>query len=300
MSRTGVVLGTLNFKSPYVSEPFDTPKIQSFLTECLTRGVTELDTASYYRNCEALGQTDMMPLFKVSSKANPWHDNDFTSGRFGHLSRTHVFRQLDTSLVALGIDAFDTYYMHAWDYETPIKETMLAFDEAWRKEKFKIFGVSNVSMSHLAEMYDVSETLLIPSPRVYQGMYNVYCRRVEEIFPTLENLGMSFVAYNPLAGGLLSGKTMKTQTGRFKNPVYQNIFWNEDVITEIQRAGVNAEMCLAWLAAQPMVSKVVVGASTLDHLITNVTALTSPGPVEHDRITDLYMRVAQHQPPYWY
>ena len=291
----------MNFNSPHVSEPFDTPKIQSFLTECLASGVKELDTAFYYRNCKALGATEMMPLFKVSSKANPWHANDFTSGHMGQLSRTHVLRQLDTSLASLGIDAFDTYYMHAWDYETPIKETMLAFDEAWRKEKFKTFGVSNVSASQLWEMWGVSDTMLIASPKVYQGMYNVYCRCVEEIFPTLENLGISFVAYNPLAGGLLTGKTMNTREGRFSNPIYQSIFWNEDVIAEVQRTGLNAEMCLAWLAAQPMVSKVIVGASTLTHLKSNLRALTaSPHIEENARITKFYMRVAQHQPAYCY
>ena len=294
------VLGTMNFSSPHVSEPFDMPKIKSFLTECLASGVKELDTAFYYRNCEALGATEMLPLFKVSSKANPWQANDFTSGHLGQLRRTHVLRQLDTSLDALGIDAFDTYYMHAWDYETPIQETMLAFDEAWRKEKFKTFGVSNVSIPQLLKMWAVSDTMLIHSPKVYQGMYNVYCRRVEEIFPTLQDLSMSFVAYNPLAGGLLSGKPGKTQTGRFSNPVYQSIFWNDEVIAEVQRAGLSAEMCLAWLASQPMVSKVIVGASTLTHLKTNLKALASPWPVEHDRITTFYMRVAQHQPAYCY
>jgi aflatoxin B1 aldehyde reductase len=86
------------------------------------------------------------------------------------------------------VDHLDTYFLHCWDYQTPIEETLSAFDEQYRKDTFNLFGVSNISPEQLQMVIDICENNgeLSIKPHVYQGMYNIYCRRIDHFFTSFQ------------------------------------------------------------------------------------------------------------------
>jgi aflatoxin B1 aldehyde reductase len=306
-----IILGTLNFDYDYVSQSFNQTKIDQFLATSHSLGIDTIDSAYYYGNAERyLGNSPFIDLFKVNSKANPWFDNDFSNGKFGQLNRLGIEHQLTTSLNCLGFNAFDTYFMHCWDYETPIEETVAAFDHFYRQEKFSHFGVSNISPVQLQTIIDLVESEKYNvNIDVYQGMYNLYCRKVEELFPTFNDYNIQFQCYNPLAGGLLTGKYTVNKDkphppGRFcDNPIYQSIFWNDEVV---QRSSLlNADLALRWLRNNSLLrydDAVIIGCSTLDHLRKNVESLRSRDFTSDDiLITDsFYKETHTFQPNYFY
>ena len=207
------VLGTMNIEYPYSSNSNTSLEYyQSILEKYISQ--TEhpiLDTAYYYGNTKTekvLGK--ILPKLsrkpQIATKANPWFQNDFTNGQYGQLSCEELTRQLNTSLKNLEIEKVDYFYLHCPDYETPIQETLETCDYLWRKEKFDYLGISNYSKFQLQEIMNICEKNGLNVPRYYQGMYNMICRKVEEIFPLLDDYNIDFWAYNPLAGGLLSGK----------------------------------------------------------------------------------------------
>jgi len=286
------ILGTMNIEYPYTS----TPKVNK--TENYYQSIIEsycnleldqpiLDTAYYYGNTKTeriLGNIlNRIPEKKIqlATKANPWFNNDFTSGKFGQLSRYNLERQLTVSLENLQKEGVETFFLHCPDPETPIHETLDTCDELWRKEKFNTLGISNFSMDQIIEIMNVCETHGYESPQIYQGMYNVLSRRVEEIFPLLNDYGVDFWAYNPLAGGLLTGKysaglnAMESDC-RFKdNGIYQSIFWKPEVISKVQdmrNYGNAIELSLQWLKHHSCLreeDKIILGVSTIEQLEIN-------------------------------
>nr|XP_005986120.1 PREDICTED: aflatoxin B1 aldehyde reductase member 2 [Latimeria chalumnae] len=138
-------------------------------------------------------------VVKIATKANPWDGKT--------LKPESVRSQLETSLKRLKLQSVDLFYLHAPDHETPIEETLRACQELYKEGKFKEFGLSNYASWEVAEIYCICKHSGWILPTVYQGMYNATTRQVEtELFPCLRNFGMRFYAYNPLAGGLLTGK----------------------------------------------------------------------------------------------
>jgi aflatoxin B1 aldehyde reductase len=220
-----------------------------------------LDTAYYYANgkCEEI-LGEILPTLsrpvKIATKANPWFANDFTCGKYGQLAREPLTNQLLGSLSRLQQENVDAFFLHCPDPETPLKETLDTCDELWRRERFDRFGVSNFSVGQLAEILEICETEKFNAPVIYQGMYNLVARKVEGIFPLIREHGIDFWAYNPLAGGLLTGKYAmdtdddcigklhsesstgigklhsESSTGtRFHgNSIYQNIFWKPAIL----------------------------------------------------------------------
>ncbi|NBU34287.1 aldo/keto reductase [bacterium] len=297
-----IILGTLNFDYDYKSGEID---VSAFLRACLDKGVNVIDTASYYNRAEEyLGMCPELNQMKVNSKANPWKDNDFRSGILGQLSEHGIRRQLETSLKNLRLSSLDTYFLHAWDYSTPIYETLATFDTLHRQEKFRKFGVCNVSSDQLTKILKICELEKLTPPLVYQGMYNVYCRKIEELFPLLADYNMQFQAYNPLAGGILTGKytTGTVSGGRFDgNEIYKSIFWNDTVVK--YAGSLTADVSLRWLKQQPGVDSVIIGCSTLKHLQDNISYLHCDTPLqshEQDVIDTFYKNTHCFSPNYYY
>ena len=209
-----------------------------------------LDTAYYYGNTtteEILGKIlpELYITPKIATKVNPWLNNDFTNGILGQLSAIPFEKQLNTSLTNLGIESLEYLFLHCPDYETPTEEILETCEKLWRREKFNKFGISNFSHQHLSQVLTICENRGFNSPDVYQGMYNLVSRKIEEIFPLLDDYSIEFWAYNPLAGGLLTGKyntqtnmynkSTESENSRFKNnKIYQNIFWKEPILNHLE------------------------------------------------------------------
>ncbi|XP_061458160.1 aflatoxin B1 aldehyde reductase member 2 [Rhineura floridana] len=228
------VLGTMEFGRRAAPEASG-----AMLRAFLGRGHCELDTAHIYAGGESeriLGallaaQPKAAGPVKVATKANPWEGNT--------LKAECVRSQLETSLQRLQMTSVDLFYLHAPDHETPVEETLKACNELHREGKFKELGLSNYSSWEVAEIYTVCKANNWVLPTVYQGMYNATTRQVEtELLPCLRHFGIRFYAYNPLAGGLLTGKykyedkdLSQQPAGRFFGndwaQIYRDRYWKQ-------------------------------------------------------------------------
>ena len=281
------ILGTMTF-----GDQVDQASAEILLNRFHEAGHHELDTAHTYckgRTEEMLGRifrdTDNPDWF-IASKVNPWHD--------GGLQPAEVQRQFGEILQRLGRDSIDLLYLHSPDLDTPIEATLQACFELYQQGKFRHFGLSNYASWQVAEVVELCRRHGWMEPEVYQGMYNALTRDVErELFPCLRNYGMRFYAYNPLAGGLLTGKHRSLDqlpdAGRFKpERGYVERYWKReyfDVLGELQRACDSSavtpvEVAMGWLTHHSCMRAehgdgIILGASSIDHLDQNMAACAS-------------------------
>ncbi|KAM9444084.1 aflatoxin B1 aldehyde reductase member 3 [Clarias gariepinus] len=168
----------------------------------LERGHDELDTAFMYTDGHAetvIGAMHLPQTVRIATKANPWEGKT--------LKPESVRSQLETSLQRLHAQSVDIFYLHAPDHENPVQDTLRACNQLHKEGKFKELGLSNYASWEVAEICCICKHNSWIVPTVYQGMYNATTRQVEtELLPCLRYFGIRFYAYNPLAGGLLTGK----------------------------------------------------------------------------------------------
>jgi aflatoxin B1 aldehyde reductase len=313
--------------------------IERYLLNCGKKSI--LDTAYYYGNTSTekiLGEIleDISETLavqpKIATKVNPWYENDFTNGKLGQLSKEGILHQLNTSLTNLKVDNVEILYLHCPDYETPIEETLETCDMLWRREKFNYLGLSNFSLAQTKEIINLIEKNSYDVPlSYYQGMYNLISRKVEEIFPLLRENEIEFWAYNPLAGGLLTGKYRDfknsseiVEDSRFKNnSIYQSIFWKPEIIenNKIQdffQLGNGNQKCIEysfkWLQKYSKMSvgdNIVMGCSNVEQLTSSMDILQNKmvcrcnchcgdNILEKKYFDDLYKDIAEFSPNYWY
>lgn len=198
----------------------------------LDRGICWIDTANAYnggRTEAILGEllAGIRSSVVLASKVGiPVPDE--TPG----LSRVAVLAAAEASLRRLRTDYLDIYYLHQPDYSTPFEETLAALDTLVREGKVRYVAVSNFASWQLCQLHWLARTNGWAGPRAAQPMYNLLARRVEDEFlPACAALDVFTVAYNPLAGGLLTGKHAPQQPlagTRFDgNRSYQERYWNE-------------------------------------------------------------------------
>jgi aryl-alcohol dehydrogenase (NADP+) len=207
------------------------------------------------------------------------------------LSRRHLGRALDASLTRLGVEQIDLYQMHAWDAHTPIEETLGFLAEAVAAGKIAYYGFSNYLGWQLTKAVHVAKAHGWPAPVTLQPQYNLLVRDIEhEVVPAALDAGIGLLPWSPLAGGWLSGKYQRdvdpsgaTRLG--ENPKRGMEAWaarNGDprtweVIDAVKRVadarGASmSQVALAWLAAQPAVTSVILGARNTEQLADNLGA----------------------------
>ncbi|MBA2426737.1 MAG: aldo/keto reductase [Actinobacteria bacterium] len=281
-----VVLGTMTFGSQV-----DESVAADMVDYALTSGVNMLDTANAYNAGESeriLGgitksrRGDVLIATKVF---NPMGDEPDDRG----LSEAAIAKAVDGSLARLQTDYIDLYYLHQPDPDAPIEETLGAMNALVDAGKVRYIGLSNYAAWQVTEALCLSERNSWQAPRVSQPMYNLVARRIEEEYGACsEQLGLSNIVYNPLAGGLLTGKhapDAKPEEGtRFAMEMYRDRYWNStqfDAVEELQRIaddeGVSLiELAFRWLLARPLTDAVLVGASSMEHLKANLAACDGP------------------------
>jgi aryl-alcohol dehydrogenase-like predicted oxidoreductase len=207
------------------------------------------------------------------------------------LSRRHLRRALDDSLRRLGIEQIDLYQVHAFDALTPLEETLRFLDDSVRNGKIAYYGFSNFLGWQLTKAVWLAKASGYTAPVTLQPQYNLLVRDIEhEIVPACLDAGMGLLPWSPLAGGWLSGKykrdTMPTGVSRlgedpnrgmeaFGPRNAQGRTWAViDTVGAIAKArGVSmAQVALAWLAARPAVTSVLLGARRRDQLADNLAA----------------------------
>ncbi|MBG6224850.1 aryl-alcohol dehydrogenase (NADP+) [Arthrobacter sp. CAN_A2] len=207
------------------------------------------------------------------------------------LSRRHLRRALDASLTRLGVDHIDLYQVHSWDPLTPLEETLGFLNEAVVQGKIGYYGFSNYTGWQLTKAVMIARRRGYSLPVTLQPQYSLLVREIEaEIVPAVLDAGMGMLPWSPLGGGWLTGKyTRDTEpTGATRlgeNPQRGMEAWEQrnaqertwriiDTVTGIaSERGVNAShVALAWVAAKPGVTSVILGARTQEQLADNLAS----------------------------
>ncbi|MEX5718994.1 aldo/keto reductase [Geodermatophilus maliterrae] len=200
-------------------------------------------------------------------------------------SRRHLRRALDDSLRRLGVEHVDLYQLHAWDPHTPLEETLGFLDDAVHAGKIAYPGLSNFTGWQVQKAIDLAERRHWAVPVTLQPSYSLLVRQIEyEIVPACLENGLGVLPWGPLGGGWLSGKYTRDQrpegaTRLGEDPdrgmeAYDRVGAKErtwDVLEAVQdvaeaRGASMAQVALAWLAARPAVTSVILGARTTEQL----------------------------------
>ena len=221
-----VILGTMNF-----GEQVDEKSADKMIRMFLERGYKELDTA--HRYCDGLTEDILGRILVPSLRGKVYLATKVTPQNEEGLKPEQVVKQLETSLQRLKTEYVDLLYLHAPDPKTPIEQTLEACENLFREGKFRDFGLSNYAAWQVVDIWHKCDRNGWVRPIVYQGMYNAITRDVErELFPAIRAFGIKFYAYNPLAGGFLTGKYFypeeKPLMGRFAlKQTYVDRYWKE-------------------------------------------------------------------------
>lgn len=289
-SVSAYALGTMTFGAES-----DEATSHAILDEYADAGGNFIDTADVYTagaSEEIIGRW----LAKGSSAADMILA---TKGRFPMgkgpndlgLSRRHLRLALDASLKRLNVDHIDLYQMHSWDPLTPLEETLGFLNDAVSAGKISYYGFSNYTGWQLTKAVGIAKARGWDLPVTLQPQYSLLVRGIEaEIVPAALDAGMGLLPWSPLGGGWLTGKYKRdaapegaTRLG--ENPERGMEAWKKrnaqertwaiiDVVVEIAEArGVSAsQVALAWVAQQPAVTSVILGARTTEQLADNLGA----------------------------
>ncbi len=298
MGRTGlkvseICLGTMTF-----GHQCDEASSFAILDRAADRGVTFLDTADVYPvppSVETAGRTEEIVGKWLEGKRERFVLATKCRFRVGKgpndegLSRKHVLKAAEDSLRRLRTDHVDLYQAHSPDPDTLIDETLRAFDDLVRAGKVRYTGVSNFPAWQVALSLGVSERLGLARFECVQPRYNLLYREIEaELLPLCRDQGLGVIAYNPLAGGFLSGKYQALEDvppgTRFSlgktGELYRERYWHRaqlEAVAALRKhfdaKGVSlVTAAVAWVLAQPGVTAAIVGASRPEQLDASLAA----------------------------
>lgn len=201
-------------------------------------------------------------------------------------------RAIDASLRRLGTDYVDLYQIHFFDRSTPIDETLGAMDELVKAGKVRYIGCSNTLAYQLARSIGRSEVHGISRFESVQPRYNLLFRENErELFPLCSEEHVAVIPYNPLAGGLLTGKHKTgapTEGTRFTlgraGDMYSQRYWQDRMFESVEEIRAVAEdagtpmttLAVQWTLANPVITSPIVGASRPEQLAASLAAADSP------------------------
>jgi 1-deoxyxylulose-5-phosphate synthase len=207
----------------------------------------------------------------------------------GGNSRRHIMSAVDASLRRLQTDYIDLYQLHGYDQNTPIDETLSALDDLVHAGKVRYVGASNFLTYQLVRAIGRSETLGLARFDSMQPRYNLLFRQIErEMLPFCGEDGVGVIPYNPIAGGLLSGKHNHRATppegGRFTlgnaGQMYQQRYWHDREFETVEalraladQAGVSlVTLSVAWVLANKAITAPIIGASRPEQLDASLAA----------------------------
>lgn len=281
-----LVLGTMTFGSQA-----DEAEARSMVELALDAGITMFDTANKYsdgRSEEILGRVlgSARDEVLIATKAfNPMGDGPHDRG----LSAPAIRKAIDASLDRLDTSYVDLYYLHQPDWSVPIDETLGVMNELVEAGKVRHIAVSNYAAWQIADIRCRSEANGWGDVRISQQMYNLLARRVEEEYAAFSaDAGMIDIVYNPLAGGLLTGKHRPDRSPaegtRFTWDLYRDRYWHGEqfeAVRELSKVADDAglsliELSLQWLLGRELTDAVVLGASSSDQLEQNLSAADGP------------------------
>jgi len=214
------------------------------------------------------------------------------------MSRKHVLEAIDASLRRLGTDYVDLYQLHGYDALTPIDEALEALDQVVRSGKARYAGVSNWPAHKIARALGRSEVKNVVRIESVQPRYNLLFRAFErDLLPMCAEEAIAVISYNPLAGGLLTGKHDRAsppqQGTRFAlgtaGARYQARYWNEREFSTVEEVRAVAKqagmtmptMAISWVLSNPAITSPIIGASASGQLADGLAA-AEKGPLPED------------------
>jgi aryl-alcohol dehydrogenase-like predicted oxidoreductase len=290
LGRTGlkvteVCLGTMTF-----GYQCDEQTSFGILDQAAAGGVNFIDTADVYPipvSLETAGRTEEIIGRWLAGKREDFVLATKCRMQMGRgandagLSRKHILSAIEASLRRLRTDYVDLYQVHSPDPDTPIDETLRALDSIVESGKARYVGCSNFQTWQLAKALWTSDRLGLARFDSVQPRYNLLYREIEhELFPLCLDQGVGVIVYNPLAGGLLTGKHRRSEppadNTRFAvaGRLYQDRYWNEATFDAVERlksffdarGKPLTHVSLAWVLRQQAVTSAIVGATSAGQL----------------------------------
>ena len=299
LGRSGLVvsplaLGTMTFGNAAWGSPDDVSR--AIFDAYLDAGGNFVDTADVYaggRSEELVGgfiaerrlRDQVVLASKFAFNAQKGNPNAGGNGR------KNIYRALEGSLKRLQTDYLDVYWLHVWDMVTPAEEVLGTLGDLMRAGMIRYFGYSDMPAWYAAKAAALAGSQHAPGPIAMQLEYSLVARQLEgEHAPAAHDAGMGLVPWSPLAAGFLSGKYTRegvagpgaSGQGRLSGPnpfgssKFTDANWQtldalRAVAAQLDRPP--AQVALAWVAAQPGVASVILGASKLEQLHSNLAAL---------------------------
>jgi aryl-alcohol dehydrogenase-like predicted oxidoreductase len=288
-----IVLGTMTFGGQA-----DEAASFEILDHAIGQGINFLDTANAYNKgaTEALlgrylkGKRQRVVL--ASKVFNRMGEDPDQKG----LSRAAILRAIDESLTRLQTDYLDIYYLHQPDWTVPIEESLEAMQRLVEAGKVRYVASSNYASWQIAQMQHIARANGWQPAVITQPMYNLLARGIEQEYLAMTRAyQLSTIVYNPLAGGLLTGKHRRdsvTPGTRFdNNRMYQDRYWHDDMFDAVEALEDTARaegrslisLALNWVYRHTKVDAMILGATSRAQLEQNLRAL-GDGPLPENAL----------------
>ena len=298
-SQTGLTVSRLCLGTGTFGKQTDESESFRVFEKAADAGVNFIDTADVYpggADLPEVGRAEEITGRWLKGKRGRFILGTKVGGRMGSSpwdqgsSRKHLLYAVEASLRRLNTDYVDLYQLHVDDAATPLDETVEALDAIVRSGKARYIGVSNFLAYRLARAIGRQDTLRLVRFISAQPRYNLLFREIErELLPLAQEENLAVIPYNPLAGGLLSGKYRedeKPEKGRFSAEVgqfgtaYRARYWHQREFETVGKlrelAGERGEalpkLAIAWILANPAITSVILGASRTEQLTDTLAA----------------------------
>ncbi|GJL83635.1 MAG: aldo/keto reductase [marine bacterium B5-7] len=298
--RSGLKVSPLSFGTMTLGDGADEKTSFALLDLAFERGVNFLDCANMYNGGEAerilgrwINKRGHYDDLIVSTKVRYRVGGDATSEG---LSPATIEREIDRSLKRLALDAVDIYFLHQPDYDTPLETTWYCLDRLARAGKIRTVGLSNFAAWQIVEADRLAAANGWIRPTIAQCMYNVLTRATEtELFPMARSYDLGVCNYNPLAGGLLTGKygigTSETEGRLTRNDHYRRRYFDNRQRQAAQAIGELAvesgrrpvELAIRYCLDHDAISSVILGANTPKQLGESLDAMDAQSLSDHER-----------------
>ncbi|MGE0529362.1 MAG: aldo/keto reductase [Bdellovibrionales bacterium] len=292
---TEICLGTMTF-----GHQCDEKTSFAILDKAEEFGVNFIDTADVYPippSPDTAGRTESIVGSWLQGKRHRFVVATKCRMRIGHseldegLSRRHIFNAVEASLTRLKTDYIDLYQAHSPDPNTPLEETLRAFEDLVRQGKVRYLGCSNFPAWQVALSLGISAKQGWSRLDCVQPRYNILYREMEtELLPLCRDQGLGVICYNPLAGGMLTGKYVENKVasagGRFElggetGKLYKDRYWHEvqfeavsALNSHFQRRNKSlTQAAIAWVLQKPGITSAIVGASRPEQLEQSLPAV---------------------------
>jgi aryl-alcohol dehydrogenase-like predicted oxidoreductase len=288
----------------------DQKDTDSLVGQCIEGGINFFDTANVYSR----GESETMLAKALGAKRRDVVIATKVYGRMGGgandvgLSRLHIMQSIDASLARLGTDYIDLYQVHGFDAVTPLEETLRALDDLVRVGKVRYIGCSNFTAWQVMKALGISAQQGLERFITVQAYYSLAGRDIErEIVPLMNDQKLGCLPWSPLAGGFLTGKFTRagaaddqSRRSKFNFPPV-NMEKGYSIVEALQEIATSkgasvAQVALAWLLHQPVVSSVIIGARKESQLKDNLGAADLKLDAEELRKIDEVSKLAPEYP----